>query len=106
LGADPTPLARRLSQDEETDVSARRALILSLEDLNDDRLPAPERQQLVAKLLETYKTDKDSGIHSAAEWLLRKWDVKDKLKEADDQLRDKGEETDGSWYVNPEGHTM
>jgi hypothetical protein len=49
LGAPPEPLLQRL--DTETNVSARRALILSLGEYSAAQLPERRRQRLIEKLL-------------------------------------------------------
>src|SRR5262249_7361829 len=65
-GTDPEALWRRLGQ--ERDVSARRVLILGL-----SGLPAARRGAAAERLLADYRDDPDPGIHSAADWLLRRW---------------------------------
>src|SRR5262249_53541831 len=62
-------VTNRLGQ--ETDLSVRRALILALGKYSIDRLPATEREPLVARLLEDYRRHPDAGYHGAVEWLLR-----------------------------------
>jgi formylglycine-generating enzyme required for sulfatase activity len=69
LGAEPGPLVQRLAV--ESDVSARRALILSLGEFTDERLPAEVRQPLLDRLLAWYRDDPDPGLHAAIDWLLR-----------------------------------
>ncbi|MGO9113374.1 MAG: protein kinase domain-containing protein, partial [Thermoguttaceae bacterium] len=85
LGADVTALVHGL--DEETDVSIRRALILSLGEFTEEQLPSSERPKLIDKLLAIYEKDKDSGLHGAAEWLLRQWGQAKKIEAIDDRLR-------------------
>ncbi len=71
LGADPRPLAERLPA--ESDISARRALILSLGEYPAAAFPAAVRGPLTARLAQWYRDDPDPGIHSAVEWLLHLW---------------------------------
>src|SRR5262249_39524272 len=71
LGADPLALVRRLEA--EPDVPARRALILCLGEFGEAELSRSARQPLIDKLLKTYREDQDPGIHSAMDWLLRRW---------------------------------
>jgi hypothetical protein len=79
LKTGPGAVLRRL--EEETDVSARRALILSLGEFSAEQLPAPTRQALVGRLLRWYRDDPDPGTHSAVDWLLRHgWQGKAKRK--------------------------
>jgi formylglycine-generating enzyme required for sulfatase activity len=69
LGVAPRLLVERLET--ETDVSARRALILALGELTPEQLPARLRARLVPRLLGWYRSDPDPGIHGAVDWLLR-----------------------------------
>jgi formylglycine-generating enzyme required for sulfatase activity len=102
--ADPRALSRRL--EEETEVSARRALILSLGEFDEKALPQPERDSLPARLLRLYRDDPDPGVHSAAEWVLRRWGHSSQLEPIDRELA--AEKPDGrrSWYVNSQGQTL
>ncbi len=69
LGVDPKLILRRL--DQEKDVSARRALILTLGEYTGEQLPPEVRDPLTVKLLQWYRDDPDPGIHGAIDWLLR-----------------------------------
>ncbi len=102
LGADPQPLVRHW--DEEPDVSARRAVLLALGEFSEDRLPAAARAALVRRLLLTYRTDPDAGLHAAAEWLLQKWGAATALREAAQALR--GKASAAPWHIAAEGHTL
>ena len=55
----------------ETDMSARRALILSLGEFTGDQISAAQRRQLLPLLLRWYQDDPDPGVHGAIDWLLR-----------------------------------
>ena len=114
LGADAMAIVRRLG--DETDVSIRRALILSLGEFDTTQIPVAQRKVLIARLLDLYRTDPDPGLHGAAEWLLRQkaWDQKERLSEIDLQLQvdekqlqqaRKGNDK-RQWYVNPQGQTF
>jgi serine/threonine protein kinase/formylglycine-generating enzyme required for sulfatase activity len=106
LGADIEPLLRRWSEKREPDVSAERALILSLGEFGSDRPAVHDRTPLVDKLVDVYRKNPDAGIHSAAEWLLRRWGAENRIQKADNELRGKREENGPSWYINRQGHTM
>ena len=58
-GVDPRLVVDRLRQ--EPDVSARRALILSLGGFSDAQLPGEVRRRLILTLLEWYRSDPDAG---------------------------------------------
>ncbi len=84
LGVDAGVLIDRLEK--EPDVTIRRALILSLGEYGDAQLSPAQRAVLVDKLLAVYEHHSDSGLHAAAEWLLRKWGQGPKLKALDEKL--------------------
>jgi formylglycine-generating enzyme required for sulfatase activity len=100
----------------ETDVSARRALILVLGEFDDQALPGAARTPLVSELLALYRSDPDPGVHSAVDWLLRHskqgladrrldWNGGDALTAIDRQTT--GEPLAGrKWFVTTEGHTL
>jgi formylglycine-generating enzyme required for sulfatase activity len=70
IGANPSALVQRFGA--ETDVSARRAILIALGDFPADQVPAGE--PFVVRLLTLYRDDPDAGLHSAIDWLLRqKW---------------------------------
>ena len=84
LGADPQAIIDRL--DAEPDVTIRRALVFTLGEFNDTQLPLSQRQPLIEKLLAFYETEPDAGLHSAAEWLLRKWGHAEQIVVTDKKL--------------------
>jgi formylglycine-generating enzyme required for sulfatase activity len=85
IGADPAALVRRFGA--ETDVSARRAILIALGDFPVDLVPPGEREPLVARLLALYRDDADVGLHSAIDWLLRqKWDKAKEITAIDAEL--------------------
>lgn len=103
-GVDPKVLVARLA--DEKDVSARRAILLSLGEYGPDRLSPVERQHLLPRLLDLYRDDPDPGIHGAAEWLLRKWEVVEDVKVLDKALATGKVEGQRRWYRNRQGQTM
>ncbi len=88
------------------ETSVRRALILAMGTFGAAGLSPGEREPLVGKLLDLYRSDPDCGIHGAAEWTLRKWGQQDKLKEVDAQLMKRKEFHPRRWYVNSQGQTF
>lgn len=113
-GVRPEVLVSRLEV--ETDVSVRRALILSLGAFAEDALPPATRSALVARLLRLYRDDPDAGVHSAVDWLLRHgragmleraldWNQGEALRTIDRQLA--GALPAGrNWFVTREGQTL
>jgi formylglycine-generating enzyme required for sulfatase activity len=114
IGVDPRKIISRLKT--ERDVSARRALILSLGQFTSEQLPLSLRQPLVRLLLRWYRDDPDPGIHAAIDWLLRygkqgekarrlDWKQNHELAAIDRELS--GHRRMGRlWYVTAEGQTM
>lgn len=101
LKADPTQLMWRLW--DEKDASTRQALLLSLGEYTSDRLSAV-RQELVGIGLEAFRDDPDPGVHSAADWMLRKLGQHEALARAEKVLMATAPER--QWIIAPEGHTM
>jgi formylglycine-generating enzyme required for sulfatase activity len=90
----------------ETDVSARRALLLGLGEYPPEQLPPADLQQLLARLVRDFQEDPDPGIHGAVEWLLRQWHEDHKLpplRNAGPRNPTRGKPT---WYVNGQGQTL
>jgi formylglycine-generating enzyme required for sulfatase activity/tRNA A-37 threonylcarbamoyl transferase component Bud32 len=115
LRLDPLLLIKRL--DEETDVSARRALILALGEYTGEQLPAAVRKPLTAKLLAWYRDDPSPGVHGAIDWLLRHgkegplarpldWGQAKALQKIDQELRRRDPDGKRRWYVNGQGQTL
>ena len=87
------------------ETSIRRALIQALGTYEAEELSPGERDRLTNTLLKIYRTDLDAGVHSAAEWTLRRWKQAERLRAIDVELRkeDRGERR---WYVNGQGQTF
>jgi serine/threonine protein kinase/formylglycine-generating enzyme required for sulfatase activity/tetratricopeptide (TPR) repeat protein len=103
LGSNPRLLADRVET--ESDVPAKRALILSLGEYPPDSFPGNELQPIVDSLLGLYETDPDCGIHSAVDWTLRKWNRATKLRDIDQRLSMAVTPGHG-WFVNSEHQTL
>ena len=122
LGADAGAIVKRV--DEESDVTIRRALLLSLGEFRENEFSLADRQGLLPKLQDIYRNDADSGLHASAEWLLRTWKQEDwlkqmsaerargkeqrekKLESIKQMLTKDRERTPPQWYVNGQGQTM
>jgi formylglycine-generating enzyme required for sulfatase activity len=90
----------------EKDASARRGLLLSLGEFKDYQLPAALRETFVQRLRQDYRDDPDSGIHSAADWLLRQWKKQVTVEEMDRELATGKMEGNRQWYVTARGQTL
>ena len=107
LGTDYQILANRL--DQESDASARQALILALGDYDVRKLSSEERDRLGAKLMAAYRADPDAGVHSAAGWAMRHLQFEKKAAEIDGELRKTASKIDAGkrhWFLNSQGQTF
>jgi serine/threonine protein kinase/formylglycine-generating enzyme required for sulfatase activity len=102
FGTEPQVLIPRLK---EGDVSAQQAILLALGEFPADALADSAPHSLIPRLLHMYQHDPDPGIHSAVEWLLRRWDQEYKVDETRKHFSHQppGEHR---WYVNGQGQTM
>lgn len=118
-GADAAPIIRRLEN--ESDLTIRRALLLSLGGYAEDLDAKPT---LLLKVQELYRTNSDPGLHAATEWLLRKWQMaewlttvnsgwmkdtdwqKKRLNEIHRSLTTEKHKSPLQWYVNTQGQTL
>jgi len=117
LGRLKTPAETILPQLEiENDATARCALILALGEYNAAMLSPARRQDVSRKLLDWYRTDPDSGVHSAIAWLLgssaegplpRKlnWELAEQLREMDREVLGKPS-GNKHWSVSASGQTF
>jgi formylglycine-generating enzyme required for sulfatase activity len=103
-GVEAKVLIARLDQEKE--VSARRAILLSLGEYGRDRFSQVQRENILPRLLQLYRDDVDPGIHGAAEGLLRLWKTDEELKKIDKELATGQVEGKRRWYINGQGETM
>ena len=108
-------------------MTIRRALILSLGEFDQMRLPSDQAADC-RSCCKCTGTTADPGLHGAAEWLLRQWKQDERLKESDEEWEKEQEQRtreaettwpsrdasaaeakpvkDARWYVNGQGQTM
>ncbi len=101
---DPRALIRQLQ--DQSDSGVRMALILALGEYTLDRLPPSLQEHLRPKLIDLYRNHPDAGVHSASEWLLRRWRRQEDLRTAERALVSAKPIEKRHWYVNAQGHTM
>jgi formylglycine-generating enzyme required for sulfatase activity len=90
--------------DTETDDSAKRSLILHLEQY---QMFIDNSGDLFAKLIPRYRDDPDPGVHSALDWLLRRREGgAEQLGRIEQQLVSRRAVGNRRWYVNTCGHTL
>ncbi len=83
LGADANAILTQLES--ESDITIRRALILSLGEYGEKELSLANREALLPRLRTMYGTATDPGLHAACEWLLRKWKQEEWLKQVNEE---------------------
>ena len=72
-----------------------------------DRLPQESFQSRIVEILERiYQSDPDAGVHSAAEWALRRWGANEAIIRVRETLAGRPPLENGGWYVNSSLHTM
>jgi serine/threonine protein kinase/formylglycine-generating enzyme required for sulfatase activity len=104
LGADPHMLVQLLER--EKDAGVLTAALLGLGEFDEKVLPRAEREALTPHLLSVYQDHPDTGLHSAADWLLRRWGRPRDVKEFD-QKAAAGRPAEGRrWFVNRHGNTL
>jgi formylglycine-generating enzyme required for sulfatase activity len=101
---EPVLLLQRLPK--ENDASIRRAILLSLGEYAFDRLPPGRMDLVVARLVQEYRDDSDPGIHSAIEWVLRRWQQDAKLPKLKNHRPKDALRGQPTWYVNGQGQTL
>jgi serine/threonine protein kinase/formylglycine-generating enzyme required for sulfatase activity len=113
LNVDPAILVRRvLLREEEEDPSVRQGQLLALGEYDASQLTVGARQTLAERLCRDYRESPDPGIHSAAEWLLRRWGMADQVARMNRELIKAGpaglpgQVTKPRWYVNGQGQTF
>ena len=111
LGVDPQTMIQRL--DIESDVTIRQALVLALGQFTATQLSSVERQLLIEKLMAVYENEPDAGLHSASEWLLRRWGQgqapRGHVCEAQERrgaLQARTSTDKRQWYVNTQKQTF
>jgi hypothetical protein len=97
-GVHPRTILNRLN--EEKDISARRALILALGSCPVDRVP-----EAAPLLIELYENDPDAGVHAAAGWAIRNWNLGARLQSVNEKLATNKIEGDRNWYINKQHQT-
>ena len=100
----PEVLSRRL--DATDDVSARQAIILALGEYPQESLTPGGQSELGRRLLAIFGDDPDPGVHSAAGWVLRRWDYGADLAKIDRRSASAGPVGGRRWFVNRHGLTM
>jgi formylglycine-generating enzyme required for sulfatase activity len=81
-------------------------LILALGAYPKDALPEPIRQSTCKQLLRGYRDWGGSEVHSAADWLLRRWGYQQELEFVDQELASIRPLKNRGWFVTAQRHTF
>jgi hypothetical protein len=81
----------------------RQALILTLGRYAQKSLHLEKRQEIVKTLLNMFENDRDAGVHSASEWLLRNWNIPIPSLAVE---KSDSSPTHRQWFQNSRGQTM
>ena len=92
-----------LLDDSQFDASVRQATILSLGKYGRHSLSPSQQQLIKSRLVALYAKDQDSGVHSAAGWLLRHWGLEDELPSLE---RSPATNANRHWYVDGASQEM
>jgi formylglycine-generating enzyme required for sulfatase activity len=102
-GVAPTVVAERLEREPSADV--RRSLLLLIGKFPTEQLESGLRQRLAQRLWGFFRSDPDAGVHSASEWLLRRWGADAEVKRVAAELC-RTPPTGASWFVNSQMQTF
>jgi serine/threonine protein kinase/formylglycine-generating enzyme required for sulfatase activity len=90
----------------ETNISAKRSLILCLGEFDPASISQAVRKPLEGELLAWYRSDPDAGIHGAVGWLLReRWGRVKEIEAIDRELASTSLPSNRGWFVNSQGQT-
>lgn len=90
----------------EQNISAQRAILLSLGEFSEAQLPIAARSGFAEKLLKVFRDEPDPGLHSAIDWLLRQWGYTKQLLAIDRELSSSEPLDNRRWYVNKQGQSL
>jgi formylglycine-generating enzyme required for sulfatase activity len=102
-GIAPAMMAEQLEREPAADV--RRSLLVLLGKFPAKQLEPDLRKRTTDRVWGFFRSDPDSGVHSASEWLLRRWGADAELQEAADELS-RHPPAGARWFVNSRGQTF
>ena len=99
---------------EQQDLSVQRAMLLVVgclagtdeQRLNATRPRVEPSQEMIRELIRICRETPDPGVHSAAEWALRRFNREADAIKVSNELVSTGILRDRQWYVTRTGHTM
>lgn len=103
LGATPEIISARIK--EESDPASRYALILALGQFDPQNLSSAQSLSFANQLAALYRDDPDPGVHSAAGWTLRNWQLEE-LADKIDHAKRNVDRQEQQWFANSKGQTF
>jgi serine/threonine protein kinase/formylglycine-generating enzyme required for sulfatase activity len=82
------------------------SLILAMGQFSDAQIARTRRNSLIHLLLSVFDKHPDVEVHSAARWLLQKWNATDQLAAAERKLRSPEPLPGHRWHVDLAGNTF
>jgi serine/threonine protein kinase/formylglycine-generating enzyme required for sulfatase activity len=98
----PVQILRPWIADSSLSADVRQALILAIGNYPQSTVAQGEHASIGASLREIFMTDPDGGVHAAAEWALRRWNLA--VPPLEDSRSDM--HLHRTWLVTPSGQTM
>ncbi|HTI51257.1 MAG TPA: SUMF1/EgtB/PvdO family nonheme iron enzyme [Planctomycetaceae bacterium] len=102
-GADPDALFRQLRN---CPAPLRAALVRTFGSIPPVALRPSLREECLREFERLYRFDPDSGVHSAAEWVVRSWGHGNDLARWTVDLAGPGPADGRNWYITRTGHTL
>ena len=97
-------LTKLLNQN--ADSSVRFSVLLALGDSRRRILFGQDDDPLLNQVVEIFRSDPHHGVHSAAEWVLRKWGAQQSIDEISTTLAAQKRTKGRKWHINSEGQTF
>lgn len=100
-GIDPSALLKEFKK--QTSPNIRQLILQSLGRYPRTSFATAEREDIITFLLDVFEKDMDSGVRSAAEWVVRSWGYGEQLAAIESKLAGVPQASKQNWFVNKSG---
>lgn len=100
-GIDPSALLREFKK--QTSPNIRQLILQSLGRYPRTTFATTERENVINILLGVFEKDRDSGVRSAAEWVVRSWGYGEQLASIEAKLAGIPQANNQNWFVSRSG---
>ncbi len=100
-GIDPSALLKEF--DKQTSPNIRQLILQSLGRYPRTSFAIAEREGVIGVLLKVFESDSDSGVRSAAEWVVRSWGYGEQLASIESKLAGIPNVNNQNWFVSKSG---